>query len=70
MWQSGIWKKRSLQLKTKGKKHRNSWTLYNKFSRENIAKIFFSESIIDLQTLSDSFSSVFFVGIIAIYDRK
>lgn len=23
------------------KKHRNSWTLYNKFSRENIAKIFF-----------------------------
>lgn len=31
----------------RGKKHRNSWTLYNKFSRENIAKIFFSESIID-----------------------
>lgn len=54
----------------RGEKHRNSWTLYNKFSRENIAKIFFPNQSSILQTLSDSFSSVFFVGIIAIYDRK
>lgn len=49
---------------------KNSWTLYNKFSRENSAKIFFPNQSSILQTSSDSFYLVFFVGIIAIYDRK
>lgn len=52
------------------RKKKNSWTLYNKFSRENSAKIFFPNQSSILQTSSDSFSLVFFVGIIAIYDRK
>lgn len=49
---------------------KNSWTLYNKFSRENSAKIFFSESIIDFTDFIWFILLGLFVGIIAIYDRK
>lgn len=40
------------------------------FLEKILQRFFFPNQSSILQTLSDSFSSVFFVGIIAIYDRK